>query len=760
MRRIVPLWMIVFFTTVAAQAQQPPTLDPDYERYINTGQGYWITIGTEVSGSQPISYEWTKDGNVISDDDSHYYLNIESVTPEDAGTYVLTATNAYGSATSDPIVIEVKPNVAPVAEISWPRPGVTFTPGEELSFSGRGSDEEPWHNPSHTWMAEYHNGVEVAPGPPPSEVAWSSESTTDGYFVIPPDLVPDAASFYRIFLTVRDYHGLTHTDSVDVGWSGRLNTMPPEIEVQPADVTASAGSAASFTVVAKLATSYQWKLDGEPIAGATDATYEIQSIETKDFGTYQVIVSNASGSVESDEAELRLTAGPPVFQQQPANETVTEGASVDFTASAAGATSYQWQFNGANIQGATNDTLVINPVRLSHRGSYSVIASNAFGSTASNLVTLTVIDVNPPPTSVVTIKTNPANLSVVVNGKVVPTRYAQEMEIGTELTAGPVTPQTIGGVTYAFSNWGHGGEPTQTITAGDRNSWHTINYSSPLAGRWRTTDVGAVNIYGSASVSNGTYTLGGSGNDIWGTADAFRFVYQTVYGDVDIRARVTSIDNTDTWAKAGVMIRSSTDRSAKHAMSILRPEGGASFQWRMEPRGVSSATNEPAAVPYWVRMVRVENTFTSYISSDGSSWTMIGAPLTLPMSEMVYAGLVVTSHSTNVLCEATMTDVLVTTPTMATAFEVSGVMDEQDPSFEVYPNPLTGDKLRIRVGGEVGASEVQVVNVLGQIFYNHDATGLSDANGVEIDVSDLPRGVYIVRILRQSGFRTRSFIRN
>ena len=47
----------------------------------------------------------------------------------------------------------------------------------------------------------------------------------------------------------------------------------------------------------------------------------------------------------------------------------------------------------------------------------------------------------------------------------------------------------------------------------------------------------------------------GSGEDIQGTADEFRYVYQTATGNCEIKARVTGVGNTNPWAKAGVMIR-------------------------------------------------------------------------------------------------------------------------------------------------------------------------------------------------------------
>jgi len=80
----------------------------------------------------------------------------------------------------------------------------------------------------------------------------------------------------------------------------------------------------------------------------------------------------------------------PAVTTQPAPQSVNAGASPILTAAATGATGYQWQLNGANIPGATNATLTLSNVGTTQRGSYTVIASNAYGSVASNAANVAV----------------------------------------------------------------------------------------------------------------------------------------------------------------------------------------------------------------------------------------------------------------------------------------------------------------------------------------------------------------------------------
>ena len=91
------------------------------------------------------------------------------------------------------------------------------------------------------------------------------------------------------------------------------------------------------------------------------------------------------------------TPMPPLILTQPANQTVTVGASASFTASAGGTPplSYQWQFNGTNIGGADGSVLLLTNAQLAQAGSYSVVVTNALGSAISSNAVLTVT-VAPP----------------------------------------------------------------------------------------------------------------------------------------------------------------------------------------------------------------------------------------------------------------------------------------------------------------------------------------------------------------------------
>jgi hypothetical protein len=152
----------------------------------------------------------------------------------------------------------------------------------------------------------------------------------------------------------------------------------------------------------------------------------------------------------------------------------------------------------------------------------------------------------------------------------------------------------------------------------------------------------------------GKITLTGDGTDIWNNSDDFVFAYKTLTGDGSMIARVTSIGTgTNTWAKAGVMVRDSLNGGSTHASMCLSANSdgtagnGYSFQRRLTTDGASSSDDGTApavAPPYWVKIQRAGDTMTGSISADGKTWRLVGSPQTIAMTAPVYIGLCVTSH--------------------------------------------------------------------------------------------------------------------
>jgi len=157
----------------------------------------------------------------------------------------------------------------------------------------------------------------------------------------------------------------------------------------------------------------------------------------------------------------------------------------------------------------------------------------------------------------------------------------------------------------------------------------------------------------------GTYTMTAEGADIWGNSDQFHFAWKEFSGGGSIVAKVESVSDTDPWAKAGVMIRDTLDADSRHAMMVVTPTSGVSFQRRRTAN--SSSTDDTEAgitAPQWVKLERtIGGLVRAYYSADGSTWTQLGMPQTVTMNSPTYIGLALTSHNSGVKCEAKFSNI-------------------------------------------------------------------------------------------------------
>ncbi len=173
--------------------------------------------------------------------------------------------------------------------------------------------------------------------------------------------------------------------------------------------------------------------------------------------------------------------------------------------------------------------------------------------------------------------------------------------------------------------------------------------ASLLPPPWDSVDIGA-GAPGFAGYVDGTFYVQGDGGDIWGTADAFRFVYQPVAGDADIIARVTDEEAANPFAKAGVMFRQSLDPSSLQVILDRKPSGELEFMTRFSTGDITTyITGASSAMPTWLRITRSGSQFTAFQSADGATWSEVGSISVASAGFHLFAGLAVTSHDTAVL---------------------------------------------------------------------------------------------------------------
>ena len=166
----------------------------------------------------------------------------------------------------------------------------------------------------------------------------------------------------------------------------------------------------------------------------------------------------------------------------------------------------------------------------------------------------------------------------------------------------------------------------------------------------------------------GTYTVTAAGTDIWNNADEFHYAFKTLTDGGSIEAQVLSVENTNGWAKAGVMIRETLEPGSKFAAVYVTPGNGCRLQARTDTdinatsdTGVETAEQTAISAPYWVRIERdASGNFRGYYSSDGMNWQSIVWRPMLTIASNAYVGLALTSHNAGVACEAKFSNVRTT----------------------------------------------------------------------------------------------------
>jgi len=156
----------------------------------------------------------------------------------------------------------------------------------------------------------------------------------------------------------------------------------------------------------------------------------------------------------------------------------------------------------------------------------------------------------------------------------------------------------------------------------------------------------------------GTYTMTGSGADIWDNTDQFHFAFKQVTGASAIIAKVESLENTDPFAKAGVMTRDTLEPESRNVAVLITPENGVRFQYRNITEGTTDRYfAEGITAPQWVKLERTAGGLVrGYYSEDGATWERFNL-IQVRMDMPFYIGLAVTSHNTDLTCEAKFSNV-------------------------------------------------------------------------------------------------------
>jgi len=208
----------------------------------------------------------------------------------------------------------------------------------------------------------------------------------------------------------------------------------------------------------------------------------------------------------------------------------------------------------------------------------------------------------------------------------------------------------------------------------------------------------------------GTYTMNGSGADIWYQADEFHFGYKMLTGAGSIVTKVESVSNTNAWAKAGVMIRESLEPNSKYVFMCVTPSSGVAFQYRLSSdTDAAGFTQAGIAAPYWVKLERsVSGSFTASISTNGSTWVAVtsATPQIISMASTVYVGLALTSHDDALTCTAKFSNVQIvgTVGTQWANQDIGIASNDAEPLYVAVSN--TSGQAAVVVHDDPAASQI------------------------------------------------------
>ena len=374
--------------TVKPVTVAPSIVTQPKDQTITAGQS--ATFSVAVSGTDPLSYQWQRNGAPISGAAAASYTTAVASTGDNGTTFSVVVSNSAGSVTSSlaKLIVTESGGGAIAPAITAQPADQTAKSGQTAIFTVTATGTAPL---SFQWL---RNGAPLS-------------GATAASYTTPALATSDSGAAFSV--SIKNSAGSITSRAARLTVSGN----PPTITAQPADQSVKAGQTALFSVQAggTAPLSYQWRRNGAAIAGATSASYVTPAAVTADSGaTFSVVVSNAAGNTTSRAAQLTVSAVAPSITTQPANATVTAGASATFSVAAAGTAplSYQWQRSGTAIPGATAASYTTAAAVTADSGAtFSVVVSNAAGNITSRAAQLTVNAVAP------SITTQPASATVI-----------------------------------------------------------------------------------------------------------------------------------------------------------------------------------------------------------------------------------------------------------------------------------------------------------------------------------------------------------
>jgi endoglucanase len=192
----------------------------------------------------------------------------------------------------------------------------------------------------------------------------------------------------------------------------------------------------------------------------------------------------------------------------------------------------------------------------------------------------------------------------------------------------------------------------------DLGSSRTKAPNTPIP-NWSAQDVGSPLSGGQDLVDATHFSLYGGGSDIWGSHDAFRYLYRPLSYATTLTATITSMEALGSYCKGGLMVRGGLTDDASFALLSVFPEGGLQFTVRKEKGGAAVGSSSivltfPATLRLTVSGHEVQ---ASYRDSSGD-WKSFGDPQCVELGASPLAGVVACSHDDSQLLKVGYSDLV------------------------------------------------------------------------------------------------------
>lgn len=182
------------------------------------------------------------------------------------------------------------------------------------------------------------------------------------------------------------------------------------------------------------------------------------------------------------------------------------------------------------------------------------------------------------------------------------------------------------------------------------------------------SDVGTVLHAGSVDYdpAKKTYTIAGSGENMWFTADAFQFVWKKMSGNVSLTSDISFLTKTgNEHKKAALMLRQSLDADSVYADIALHASGLTSLQFRDEKGAVTREIQSSLSAPKRLRIVKRGDYVYMALGGTDADLKPAGGWLRIPLHGDFYVGLGVCSHDKDVVEQAVFSKLELSQPAAA-----------------------------------------------------------------------------------------------